>query len=163
MYTLLLIGITPAHAGKRLRRLRHTSYGQDHPRTRGEKDDLAPPTAGEAGSPPHTRGKVKKSHEFLDVVRITPAHAGKRLPALLSVPLEGGSPPHTRGKESLSFDILLRIRITPAHAGKSVIFCTKRTRNWDHPRTRGEKSVSMYAQPSDLGSPPHTRGKGKLH
>ena len=30
----------------------------------------------------------------------------------------------------------------------------------DHPRTRGEKKSKLFTKPANVGSPPHTRGKG---
>ena len=50
-------GITPAHAGKRGPAQLAVVHSQDHPRTRGEKEDEPKTDAPEEGSPPHTRGK----------------------------------------------------------------------------------------------------------
>ena len=71
-----------------------------------------------------------------------------------------GSPPHTRGKVLDGHQGSLCLGITPAHAGKrnyakGCILDAK-----DHPRTRGEKFKSEFADYMDKGSPPHTRGKG---
>ena len=52
------VGITPAHAGKRLVNFDYTHHIKDHPRTCGEKEILAETTGESAGSPPHMRGKV---------------------------------------------------------------------------------------------------------
>ena len=75
----LFVGITPAHAGKRLFLYKIYKNHQDHPRTCGEKifchdfSRLCP------GSPPHMRGKGWLI--FVDDIfdGITPAHAGKSL------------------------------------------------------------------------------------
>ena len=53
-----IIGITPAHAGKRVALLKLGTYKEDHPRTCGEKE-------------------TSEIENFL-LTRITPAHAGKR-------------------------------------------------------------------------------------
>ena len=52
-----VIGITPAHAGKRRTRLSGAGKGQDHPRTCGEKNGGIFKALGKEGSPPHMRGK----------------------------------------------------------------------------------------------------------
>ena len=53
----------------------------------------------------------------------------------------------------------MRGGITPAHAGKSIKSSRFFASCWDHPRTRGEKIISLLALVHRLGSPPHTRGK----
>ena len=131
------------------------------------------------GSPPHTRGKVELIHWHLRKVRITPAHAGKRvlpLPVLRANgdhprtrgekqepaerhPGRGGSPPHTRGKVTGIIDTIPELGITPAHAGKSTPQPCQTAHRQDHPRTRGEKKDMTYTQWEKWGSPPHTRGK----
>ena len=133
-----------------------------------------------AGSPPHTRGKEHGSQRRGHFRGITPAHAGKRrehseifFRARDHPRTRGekesqgphwcrprGSPPHTRGKvsdlENLNFDL----RITPAHAGKRKFTFPHHRAGRDHPRTRGEKQDFRAAVGQDVGSPPHTRGKG---
>ena len=52
-------GITPAHAGKRLRHGRWTECPWDHPRTCGEKMYKEKEQVLEMGSPPHMRGKER--------------------------------------------------------------------------------------------------------
>lgn len=53
------------------------------------------------------------------------------------------------------------VRITPARAGKSLENGIKKYVHWDHPRTRGEKFHCTYHFITELGSPPHTRGKAR--
>ena len=70
-----------------------------------------------------------------------------------------GSPPHTRGKAVLPGTSGSLCGITPAHAGKrwnsdDLVIVWK-----DHPRTRGEKTLRPLYLSTDIGSPPHTRGK----
>ena len=52
-----ILGITPAHAGKRTNAQRWTKNSQDHPRTCGEKFFMPVPAPPLPGSPPHMRGK----------------------------------------------------------------------------------------------------------
>ena len=51
------------------------------------------------------------------------------------------------------------IRITPACAGKRPLGATRITPAWDHPRMCGEKCMKSGLRVSDVGSPPHVRGK----
>ena len=132
-------GITPAHAGKS--RLHHElcGWGQDHPRTRGEKKPSRYKQGYIEGSPPHTRGKEVRGLCAKNWHGITPAHAGKShlfggvrvgmwdhprtrgekpdVPRWRDV--REGSPPHTRGKGAWQSKAWTFPRITPAHAGKS--------------------------------------------
>ena len=73
---LLLVGITPAHAGNTRPCPLCLCSVRDHPRTRGEYPSLVSRTSGRPGSPPHTRGipAVIATHNRNE--GITPAHAG---------------------------------------------------------------------------------------
>ena len=73
-------GITPAHAGKRRPSTPGCAAFGDHPRTCGEKFFFFNAKLTIQGSPPHMRGKGSVSKLRHRVVRITPAHAGKRSP-----------------------------------------------------------------------------------
>ena len=73
------IRITPAHAGKSYVLGVWLGDGRDHPRTRGEKHWTKADRVMYRGSPPHTRGKEEFKDSGGKSVRITPAHAGKRL------------------------------------------------------------------------------------
>ena len=132
-------GITPAHAGKSWTVSIFAVDFEDHPRTCGEKPFSKASPFKVSGSPPHMRGKGYSCGYVSDLLRITPAHAGKRTRCqrpsfvvwdhprtcgekqkLLKVsPDNQGSPPHMRGKESFDKIFVLFIGITPAHAGKS--------------------------------------------
>ena len=56
-HPFVVLGITPAHAGKSTYKAGHTGLSWDHPRTRGEKFILPEHELPRKGSPPHTRGK----------------------------------------------------------------------------------------------------------
>ena len=71
------IGITPACAGKSLRRASVCFAKRDHPRMCGEKFFKLLPHMPFHGSPPHVRGKVTGLPHLQGTVRITPACAGK--------------------------------------------------------------------------------------
>ena len=132
-------GITPAHAGKRPSRFCRRVLLKDHPRPCGEKCILVQKMCDLVGSPPPMRGKVFQAILTLLGARITPAHAGKSRPYMVTLtqrkdhprpcgekppkPLSRhgarGSPPPMRGKVLRQPYSILLIRITPAHAGKS--------------------------------------------
>ena len=71
--------ITPAHAGKSEKREYQKNQYKDHPRPCGEKLVLTFVSIWCLGSPPPMRGKVDFPCAFVHDLRITPAHAGKRL------------------------------------------------------------------------------------
>ena len=71
--------ITPAHAGKSRLLFFLLLRRWDHPRTCGEKRKNGWQKAKRKGSPPHMRGKGGVRLAGLHHLRITPAHAGKRL------------------------------------------------------------------------------------
>ena len=154
------VGITPAHAGKRVCCGLCYVLGWDHPRTCGEKCGIPHLFILGSGSPPHMRGKAAGAGWPVPRHGITPAHAGKSLRVSPDVgqkkdhprtcgekfrfpdrlpPLQG-SPPHMRGKETDERSKRQANGITPAHAGKS------------------RRDRLDYYVPQ--GSPPHMRGKG---
>ena len=128
------------------------------------------------------RGKVagyvtKKMYE-----RITPAYAGKSLPAADFRPIlrdhprvcgektDGhipqcaylGSPPRMRGKANWRRMFAGEQGITPAYAGKSDVPVFVRGHVWDHPRVCGEKSFHSLDESALPGSPPRVRGKASF-
>ena len=131
--------ITPARAGKRLSSTWSDSFIGDHPRACGEKFFAAIQRATIRGSPPRVRGKVSHSSISSEMLRITPARAGKRKSytspsaatqdhpracgekwdAVRRTRCLRGSPPRVRGKAGQSIHFPDGNRITPARAGKS--------------------------------------------
>ena len=81
--------ITPARAGKTLRRRGVRGMGEDHPRACGENASPARPVFRPGGSPPRVRGKRTARSDCGGTPGITPARAGKTLTAI-------PSPPHLR-------------------------------------------------------------------
>ena len=73
----LVVGITPAHAGKRRTPAGHRSTTQDHPRACGEKAYINAAMDSGVGSPPRMRGKANEVVLCFLPGGITPAHAGK--------------------------------------------------------------------------------------
>ena len=171
--------ITPAHAGKSRTVKTSLLTNGDHPRTCGEKTRHQMLHCHATGSPPHMRGKETQHAINLTAGRITPAHAGKRLPACPAVLWGGdhprtcgekpvamhsctmtrGSPPHMRGKGIQHCNKRVGVGITPAHAGKRGAARPEQYKEQDHPRTCGEKGWPCAMPAAAPGSPPHMRGK----
>ena len=82
----VVLGITPAYAGKSYHVLCNCGNSRDHPRVCGEKYSVASAQNVLSGSPPRMRGKAKKGGSPGNRARITPAYAGKSIHALLCVP-----------------------------------------------------------------------------
>ena len=151
--------ITPAHAGKSALVLLSARRRQDHPRPCGEKNIMSRVPSSSPGSPPPMRGKAKDNRVMCWRLRITPAHAGKRVLsyprrcrlsdhprpcgetafAHLGGPAALGSPPPMRGKDRQSCQSPRPPGITPAHAGKSISNQLEFVAQRDHPRPCGEK------------------------
>ena len=74
----MILGITPAYAGKSGTNCREKSSRKDHPRVCGEKIRAYVKIWNEWGSPPRMRGKATFSGRHRLAVGITPAYAGKR-------------------------------------------------------------------------------------
>ena len=127
------------------------------------------------------RGKVACADQTIQPDGITPAWAGKSSPAaagrghcqdyprmggekftyILTLQSSGGSPPHGRGKAGHPAVHVLLERITPAWAGKSLFCFATAVPIQDHPRMGGEKIGYRYTRKSQMGSPPHGRGKDR--
>ena len=125
------------------------------------------------------RGKVVFFSITIQIIRITPAYAGKRLrfPVMMVHSLDHprlcgekgnhrtgksdgvGSPPPMRGKAKTRSYGFGRSRITPAYAGKSFGDRPAVRSREDHPRLCGEKWNKEWFTESSLGSPPPMRGK----
>ena len=69
-----------------------------------------------------------------------------------------GSSPHARGAPLLLLSFSPRHGIIPACAGSTYTFLGMSRYLWDHPRMRGEHSVSDVDMQGLVGSSPHARG-----
>ena len=157
------VGITPAYAGKSFGSFCFLSFRQDHPRVCGEKQAAVALPQPVLGSPPRMRGKACLTLIIRLLLGITPAHAGKSLPAVLKCPptrdhprvcgekteyralvtAHQGSPPRMRGKEFIGQVCIAPKGITPACAGKSLRPDNNPSTSWDHPRVCGEKTKKI--------------------
>ncbi len=87
-----VIRITPAYAGKRLKRPMGDASAEDHPRICGEKACAGRNRSCEKGSPPHMRGKATVSRFIMMPMGITPAYAGKSITRLGEISLPKDHP-----------------------------------------------------------------------
>ena len=75
----LLVGITPAYAGKRAALAVGSLRKRDHPRLCGEKLSIHTRQKKRSGSPPPMRGKAELHEDRENWHGITPAYAGKSM------------------------------------------------------------------------------------
>ena len=173
--------ITPAGAGKTLRRTHLFNVQWDHPRRCGENRDELYVGCPQGGSPPQVRGKLFLCWRTSRTCGITPAGAGKTPHPIRSLrslqdhprrcgenPMrataaanDAGSPPQVRGKLLNKRHCGCKIRITPAGAGKTSQINRTVMLSWDHPRRCGENIVHVAHVHAGGGSPPQVRGKHK--
>ena len=78
-------GSPPHVRGKAISQMTEWLTLWDHPRMCGEKRNVQFSQHRTVGSPPHVRGKVRANRDTVPACGITPACAGKRWGALLSV------------------------------------------------------------------------------
>ena len=114
-------------------------HNADHPRSRGENEQIVNALCSASGSSPLTRGKQLRRLYGLKSSGIIPAHAGKTRRELFHGGHEVGSSPLTRGKPTTS----MAQRLPPR----------------DHPRSRGENLIGGCLIAPGQGSSPLTRGK----
>ena len=77
VFSINVLGITPAYAGKSYANTFHNLRRQDHPRLCGEKRFAPAFSSLVMGSPPPMRGKGTATGFGASLMRITPAYAGK--------------------------------------------------------------------------------------
>ena len=111
------------------------------------------------GSPPHARGRRGVLIESLAVAGITPACAGKTT-VIVAISTFFTDHPRMRGEDAAKGSEGCRaVGITPACAGKTPRPPCRECAFRDHPRMRGEDQSGLGPVESELGSPPHARGR----
>ena len=171
--------LIPAHAGKTGSVLSFYAGGGAHPRSRGENG--LPLTRGSrlTGSSPLTRGKLLVGQYVGSRDGLIPAHAGKTIntwggantmrahprsrgenvQAVTPEQIDAGSSPLTRGKPVRRAAPTSCAGLIPAHAGKTRRTGRRPSRQWAHPRSRGENGHRLPRPRLLPGSSPLTRGK----
>ena len=157
---------------------------RDHPRSRGVYSSRASTRCRMPGSSPLARGLQCVVTIENGNAGIIPARAGFTACLVSTDPRRwdhprsrgvylymvwvgrsaGGSSPLARGLPRCGHRRLDRARIIPARAGFTRAWCSRPSRNWDHPRSRGVYRSSPRPTPGDSGSSPLARGlrRGRL-
>ncbi len=172
-------GLTPARAGKALRRGCRAPRSRTHPRSRGEGSWEASSSASVLDSPPLARGRRGVLVLRVGEPGLTPARAGKAGTAAGSRPSpwthprsrgEGNapsptvspptdSPPLARGRHRDRDEVLHGLGLTPARAGKAWSMQPSHGPVRTHPRSRGEGPCSSIQNADSSDSPPLARGR----
>ena len=174
---VIMIGITPARAGKTFR-FRFPPYGlRDHPRSCGKDIISQDFWKARKGSSPLVRERPGLTQAEITKVRITPARAGKTTLSgyeyayaqdhprscgkdhvlLWVLVLVSGSPPLVRERPLGGFGVRAGARITPARAGKTIPCRPKSWPAQDHPRSCGKDLKDDFQTKCGKGSPPLVR------
>ena len=160
---MLLVGITPACAGKTPFFCRFCLCVQDHPRVCGKNAGRYPSITDNKGSPPRVREKPLVISLRRYTVGITPACAGKTLERESSrlswedhprvcgknynysrfQSRRPGSPPRVREKPGVFARDPDALGITPACAGKTRFRLCRCFQRRDHPRVCGKNSLPI--------------------
>ena len=171
-------GIIPACAGSTRRHRAWHRALRDHPRMRGEHQNLGQAFDSLAGSSPHARGAQRLERIACLVPGIIPACAGstrgcatgrwssrdhprmrgEHCFAVSASMLVSESSPHARGALSNVISNVVAWGIIPACAGSTTCRPRARPPSRDHPRMRGEHSQLSSFLSSFVGSSPHARG-----
>ena len=142
---VVIPGITPACAGRRLCNASAVRLVEDHPRVCGEKSTVR--CAGlHPRITPACAGRRKIVADYLELGRDHPRVCGEKSPIISAKSHTKGSPPRVRGEESRSMPRSSTIRITPACAGRSFSSTTLNLMGRDHPRVCGEKTESLFVR-----------------
>ena len=171
--------IIPAYAGSTAVSAAGRSGRRDHPRIRGEHENLPAPGQPGFGSSPHTRGAPYLGRRLRRYGSDHPRIRGEHTKGRIAEMTKPGSSPHTRGALQDPTEPSQENRIIPAYAGSTL--CQQRlssagggssphtrgapvdyeyltTYYEDHPRIRGEHKIAQKGKGMAAGSSPHTRG-----
>jgi len=175
-------GIIPACAGSTVPRCTNPVPVWDHPRVRGEHQQLGNNNSIASGSSPRARGALPLSAGGFSEPGIIPACAGSTVPRgawpgphgdhprvrgehCRPRPRPGhdpGSSPRARGAPSRRRSSTHALGIIPACAGSTVDPYDSPRRIWDHPRVRGEHRPVIGRPCGRAGSSPRARGAQRI-
>ena len=181
--TIAMVRIIPALAGNTCSTCANPRASWDHPRSRGEYDDLLCQRETCEGSSPLSRGIPRTNSSRCTCPRIIPAlagntccHGGSRAGLgdhprsrgeycvlLGMVALVEGSSPLSRGIRRGGGEWESPEGIIPALAGNTTPCWTTWWCPWDHPRSRGEYVPFGMAAVTTVGSSPLSRGIPVAH
>ena len=151
----------------------------DHPRSRGENNNVKLLPISPDGPPPLARGEPKPACDHGWRKRTTPARAGRtsrrrshrtaatdhprsrgeNAPAEFVAGHVHGPPPLARGERHRAGRVRPRVRTTPARAGRTTRGMPGVFQTADHPRSRGENQGERRNLSPWDGPPPLARGE----
>ena len=152
------LGIIPALAGNTPGRLHERPARWDHPRSRGEYPSPAATAHTASGSSPLSRGIPGLFGDRQRWRQDHPRSRGEYAPAADRRRQWGGSSPLSRGIRAPLWERSHSPGIIPALAGNTLCIRKLRSRNWDHPRSRGEYQPTERNGAQFPGSSPLSRG-----
>ena len=151
--------ITPADAGKTVRRICREPLHRDHPRGCGENANHMCIVCLPAGITPADAGKTAYPPLYTANIWDHPRGCGENLRDWVARNAAAGSPPRMRGKRKTARAHSGRFGITPADAGKTPVLRNDLQNARDHPRGCGENVQKVFPIFPISGSPPRMRGK----
>ncbi|KFN89178.1 hypothetical protein TMUPMC115_2560 [Tetragenococcus muriaticus PMC-11-5] len=155
--------ITPAYAGKTKSLGITTKAVKDHPRLCGKDFLCFLQHFVELGSPPLMRERLLRFRFLIQVLRITPAYAGKTFNHTKTAWPILGSPPLMRERLDDTGGDGSDLRITPAYAGKTNMSLYLLRLKKDHPRLCGKDLLNVDEPKKLIGSPPLMRERLRLN
>ena len=156
-------GIIPALAGNTGRRSRGRVRGRDHPRSRGEYLVASRRAKTPTRIIPALAGNTPLCGRVFPDCADHPRSRGEYLSLMTADFLVAGSSPLSRGIPTGEVNILEGRGIIPALAGNTFSDHTGYNGGEDHPRSRGEYSLSIRPAPCEYGSSPLSRGIPSLN
>ena len=150
--------IIPACAGNTTSPTYSRRTSRDHPRVRGEHCVPNRSSVPASGSSPRARGTRARQHRTRADGRIIPACAGNTTPAFSAAAKVSGSSPRARGTRVVRETARAVLRIIPACAGNTASRFPRSYLRADHPRVRGEHSMTDPELVRAAGSSPRARG-----
>ena len=155
----LNVRITPACAGKTGDHLTKVTKGEDHPRVCGENFTGACGHRLRGGSPPRVRGKRISEVTLINLLRITPACAGKTAKRIFR-DVKGKDHPRVCGENDNAGNLIRDCWGSPPRVrGKRRSSRRRSVSGQDHPRVCGENIRQVIKVSRVSGSPPRVRGK----
>ena len=149
--------ITPARAGKTVKPGQQLTLDEDHPRSCGKDNCVRYVPHGERGSPPLVRERHAMCEATTGKFVDHPRSCGKDSCKSPLYSKNLGSPPLVRERLRCFRRYIMSVGITPARAGKTSLRRYPLLPSWDHPRSCGKDSKTLYTLAPSTGSPPLVR------
>ena len=177
--SVVILGNTPAYAGKTRQNQPRICRRQKHPRVCGEDLPAREGAPADSETPPRMRGRPADAMVKSLLSRNTPAYAGKTIPRQSRKRCPGKhprvcgedhtcafsfltlreTPPRMRGRRNGKTLETEDTGNTPAYAGKTLLHPSRHTEKGKHPRVCGEDFFAPSVRRPALETPPRMRGR----